>query len=136
MEESGVSEPEVRVVPLKSTIVKPSKWPWTIVAIALALSFVSGAFIAIDSSQSAIVQAKAASVPVDFIGTSTSSDALDNPNIIDSNADWIMHGPDSIRDIEACEVITHAFVRNTNGDYPPYYPGGFYPIMFLRDDSQ
>jgi len=131
-----MSEPEVRVVPLKSTIVKPSKWPWTIVAIALALSFVSGAFIAIDSSQSAIVQAKAASIPVDFIGTSTSSDALDNPNYIDSNADWIMHSPDNIRDIEACEIITHAFVRNTNGDYPPYYPGGYFPIMFLRDDSQ
>jgi hypothetical protein len=124
------------VEPPRSVIIKPSKWPWTIIAIALSLSFVSGAFIAIDSSQSAIVKSKATSVPVDFIGTSTSSEALDSPGYIDGNAQWIMHGPDNLRDIEACEVITQAFVRDSNGAYPPYYGDGQYPIMFLQSDSQ
>ena len=131
-----MSEHVARVEPPRSVIIKPSKWPWTIIAIVLSLSFVSGAFIAIDSSQSAIVKAKAASFPVDFIGTSTSSEALDSPGYIDGTAQWIMHGPDDLRDIEACEVITHAFVRDSNGGYPPYYPGGQYPIMFLPSDNQ
>jgi hypothetical protein len=131
-----MSEHVARVEPPRSVIIKPSKWPWTIIAIALSLSFVSGAFIAIDSSQSSIVKAKANSVPVDFIGTSTSSEALDNPGYIGQIAKWILHGPDNLRDIEACEVITQAFVRDMNGTYPPYYAGGLYPIMFLPSDSQ
>jgi len=131
-----MSGQEVRVASPMPSIMRPSKWPWTIVSIALALSFVSGTFLAIDSSQRAIVAAKAATIPVDFIGTSTSSEALENPSYIDYNIDWIIHGPEDVRVIEACEVLTHAFLKDSLGNYQPYYTGGYYPLMFLPQDSQ
>lgn len=114
---------------------RPSKWPWTLVAIAIALSFVSGTFMAIDASQSTIVEAETASVPVDFIGTSISPEAVDSPGTITGNIDWLLHGPDEIQAIQACQVITHAFVMDSLGNYCPYYPGGYYPIMFFSDEN-
>lgn len=118
-----------------SSLISPSKWFWTVVPIALALAFVSGAFIAIDSSQMAVVRAEVDSIPVDFIGRGTTTDTLDNQFFIDTRIDY-MSDFEGVEEVDPVVVMTYVLVRNSEGATAPYYTGGHFPVMFMPSESE
>lgn len=103
--------------------------------LVIALSFISGSLIALDSSQVAVVKAELKEVPVDFIGRGTDTDVLDSDVHLDYRLEY-MSSVDAIEDVEAAVVLTYVPVESEFGIVSPFYPGGYYPVIFMPHDNE
>lgn len=130
-----MAERGVRVGSSRHVLAGAVKSLWTVVALALALAFVSGSLIAVDSTQKAVVRSEIDKIPVDFIGTGMTTDAITNPTFLDYRIPDI-ETFEGVEEVEPVVVLTQVSVANSEGAYPPYYPGYLSPAIFLQSESQ
>lgn len=109
-------------------------WTYVALGLALALMFVSGALIAVDSSQRAVMQVATGEVPADFIARDIAGTVQFATGYVDERLDAI----ESLEDVEEAQPLVYmesVNVRNENGVYPNFSSGGG-RLLFIPSDGQ
>lgn len=122
------------VYPLKSITKNRMRSLFAVIGILLAISFVSGSFIAIDSSTSSLVKSALDNIPVDFTGQYNGYQS--NLTIV-QNTITALKGVEDI--VDASTVIRsdgwYASKPNSSDPFDEYYHWGWGSIGFLLPNS-